>query len=75
MGRARERPPMRFTLSDARESPAAAAVFLLGVAVAAFAVLSGSEDLGASSGTPTSWLVGGVALAVAVTVAWHLRDT
>lgn len=69
-------PAVRITPSDARESPAAAAVFVLALAVAAFALLFGGEDFGAPTGSTLWWLgVGGAVVAVAVTLAWQLRST
>ena len=63
---------MRVTLSDARDSPIAAAVFLVGVAVAAYAVYYQSQGgtFGAPEGSLAWWLgVGAVVLAVIATAA------
>jgi len=66
---------MRVTLSDARESPVAAAVLLLGLGAAAIAVLFGDGEFGAEPGSPL-FLVGVAfaAIAIAVSLAYRIRD-
>jgi len=56
---------MRITLSEARESPVAAAIFALGVTAAAIAIVFGDGDFGADPGSPL-FLVGVVFAAFAV---------
>jgi len=66
---------MRVTLSDARDSPIAAAVLLVGVAAAAYAFYYQSQGgtFGAPQGSP-AWLlgVGAAVVAVAVSIARRL---
>lgn len=68
---------MRYTLSEARSSPVAMALFLLGAAAFLFAVAMGPElgSFGAETGTPMWWLgVAGAVVVVLVTVGSRLRD-
>lgn len=61
---------MRVTLDDARDSPVAAAVLLVGVAVAAYAVYYQSQGgtFGAPEGSP-AWLIGVGAALIAVALS------
>ncbi|AGN01750.1 hypothetical protein L593_09025 [Salinarchaeum sp. Harcht-Bsk1] len=63
---------MRITLSEARESPVAAAIFGLGVAAAVVAVFFGDGEFDAALGSPL-FLVGAgfAAVAVLVTLAYR----
>ncbi|GAB3688715.1 hypothetical protein GCM10028857_23220 [Salinarchaeum chitinilyticum] len=56
---------MRVTISDARESPIAATVFLLGVAAAGVAIVFGDGEFGAPAGSPL-FLAGLAFAAIAV---------
>ncbi|MDL5361124.1 hypothetical protein [Halalkalicoccus sp. NIPERK01] len=56
---------MKHTLSEARSSPVALAVFLLGLAVFVFAVAFSDGSWGAPVGSP-EWLLGAAFAALAV---------
>ncbi|WP_255152563.1 hypothetical protein [Halorarius halobius] len=62
---------MRFTLDDARSSPVAAAVFIVGLAAAGVALFVADGEFGAPAGTPEWWL--GVAVAGVAVVVTALR--
>jgi hypothetical protein len=65
---------MRVTISDARESPIAAAILLVGVAAAVTAFVVGDGEFGAPVGSPEFLLgLGAAAVAVLVSVAYGQR--
>ena len=65
---------MRVTLSDARESPLAAAIFAVGVVAAGVALVAGDGEFDADPGSAL-FLVGAgfVAVAIVATVTERLR--
>jgi len=64
---------MRVTLSDARESPIAAAVLLLGIAATAAAFALGDGEFGAPTGSPLFLLGAGfTAVAIGLTLVHRL---
>ncbi|WP_248517160.1 hypothetical protein [Salinarchaeum laminariae] len=66
---------MRVTLSDARESPLAAAVFLLGVAAAVVAIVFGDGGFDAPAGSPLFLVgLGAAAIAIGIVIAERVRS-
>lgn len=67
---------MRYTLSEARSSPVALAVFLLGLATFLFALAFSGGSWGAPAGSP-EWLLGAAFAIVAVVLgvrSWLQRE-
>ncbi|WP_255197329.1 hypothetical protein [Halorarius litoreus] len=65
---------MRYSVDDVRSSPLAAAVFVVGVAVAVIAFLTADGEFGAPTGTLPWWLgVGAAGAALLATLARAMR--